>query len=322
MNFNWNILANENALNFLDKSLESNSIANFYIFSGIKDLGKFSLAKDFVKNIFLKDIPELAQKENFLDTNSDFFIIEREEDKKEISINQIRGLINSFNSSSFLNSYKIAIIKDAEYLNENSSNALLKLLEDFKNKIVIILTVNDLDNLAQTIISRAQVVNIFPVKNDLIYDKLIRDLLVSPSVAKKISRLSDGKISLALKFLQEDNFLIEYEKIIFDFIKFLESNYSERVFIIDNTIKNLNNFSSLEFLQIWQSFLRDLFFAKYGQYDFIRNEFIIDELKKIAQKNENDQKLVEKIKTINNSVKFLEANINFRSVLEYIAVNI
>ena len=52
MNFKWDIIGNDRAIEYLDKSLGKNNIANFYIFSGPTGLGKFSLAKNFITNIF------------------------------------------------------------------------------------------------------------------------------------------------------------------------------------------------------------------------------------------------------------------------------
>lgn len=322
MKFKWKLIGNERVVEFLDKSLINNNIANFYIFSGCNGLGKFTLAKNFIQNVFLNDKPELEQLDNFLETNSDFFVVEREDGKKNISIDQIRKMIERFKSSSFLNSYRVAIIKNAESLNENSANALLKLLEDVNKKIVIILTVNDIDNLPKTIISRGQVVNFSLVRDDLIYQGLINDFGASPSLAKNLARLSLGRPAMALKFLQAESYYQDYQSIVFDFLNFFNANFSQRIKIIDEIVgKNdiLNNFNILE---IWQSVIRDLFFINYGQYDLIKNEFAVSQFKDIQTKNLSLLELRDKSLIINKGSEYLSSNINFKSVLEYVAVNI
>lgn len=324
MKFKWFTTGNHRVIEFLEKSLNNDNIANFYVFSGLEGLGKFSVAKDFVRNIFLKDKPELKQQENFLEVNSDFFVVEREEDKKNISIEQIRSLIERFKSSSFLNSYRVAIIKDGHFLNQNSANALLKILEEFNNKTVIILTVNDIDNLPKTIASRAQVINFFPVKDDLIYKDLVDNFSVNPSLAKNLARLSSGRPSLALKFLQDEDLYQDYQKIVLDFADFILFNFPERLKIIEGLIKKNEQLNKINILEVWQSVIRDLIFVDYGQYDLVRNDFAIDKLKNIKINNNdlNPVNLRKKSLIIKEGLGLWQANINIRSVLEYIAVNI
>lgn len=322
MNFKWNIIGNDRAVEYLDKSLSNDKIANFYIFSGLSGVGKFSLARNFVRNIFIKDKPDLIQKENFLETNSDFFVIEREEDKKNISIEQIRGLIERFNSSSFLNSYRIAVIKDAENLNNNSANALLKVLEESNDKTVIILTVNDIENLPKTIVSRGQNINLFPVKDNLIYKYLIDNFKASPGLAKNLTKLSAGRPAVALRFLQNPNLYQEYQSVVSNFLEFMSANFSERVKLIDDLIKKGDFFSNFDILEAWQSVLRDLIFVNYSQYEQVKNVFALDDFKKISRQEIQPLNLRQKIMIVNNGVSNLRANINLRSVLEYVAVNI
>ncbi len=322
MNFDWSIIGNQRAIDFLDKSLSNDNIANFYIFSGPRGLGKFSTAQDLVKNVFLKDRPDLKQKANFLEINSDFFVIEKNIDKKNISIDQIRELIEKFQSGTFLNSYKAAIIKEAENLNENSANALLKVLEENKGKTLIILTVNNIDNLPATIISRGQIINFFPVSTDVIYKKLSEDLGVSPSLAKDLSRISLGRPEIALNFLNNKDSYRCYQEIVSNFLEFLDGNFSDRIKMIDSLIKKDIIKDNFDILEIWQSVIRDLIFINYNQYDYVRHDFAIDKLKNINRDSLDLIKIKERYLIIREGKNLLSANIGFRSVLEYIAVNI
>ena len=55
-------------------------------------------------------------------------------DKKNISIEQIRDFIRVLNMSSFAGGYKIGVVKHAELLSTEAANALLKTLEEPKEK--------------------------------------------------------------------------------------------------------------------------------------------------------------------------------------------
>ena len=73
--------------------------------------------------------------------------------KKNIDINQIRDLIVKLNKSSFNNKPRFVLIDNIEYLNINSINALLKILEEPNDNIIFIL-INNNKKVLPTLLSR------------------------------------------------------------------------------------------------------------------------------------------------------------------------
>ena len=63
-------------------------------------------------------------------SNINFFLIDINNENKFIDINQIRELISNLNKSSFNNKPRFVLIDNIEFLNINSINALLKILEE------------------------------------------------------------------------------------------------------------------------------------------------------------------------------------------------
>ena len=104
---------------------KNNSIPTKLIFSGNEGIGKFLLAKDFANNIYCDQI-----KKTDSNLNPNILIIEKDKDKQSIEISKIREMIKYINHSSFNNDKRIVLIRDIETLNINSSNALLKSLEE------------------------------------------------------------------------------------------------------------------------------------------------------------------------------------------------
>lgn len=320
MNYIWPDFGNKKAIEILEKNISNKKIANSYIFSGIKDLGKFSLAKAFARNIFVSCQPDLANISNILDVHSDFFVVEKEIDKKNISIEQIRSLISSLSSGSFLNSYRVIIIKDAENLNQNSANALLKILEDFKDKLVIILTTNNIDFIPKTVISRSQIINLHPLDFDDIYNLLSNKYEASPSEAKNFARLSLGKPVLALKFLEDKEYYNSYKEIVEYFLLFFNSTFFERNKLIGSFYKNdISQGGDFELLAIWDSLLRDLIFINYGLFDLVQNEFALEKLRSL---NLDSDFFIKNKEVSKNSSDYFNSNFNIKSILEYVAINI
>ncbi len=319
--YDWPQLGNETAISFLQSALTNNKVSSCYIFNGIKDLGKFQIAKSFACNL----INSFDKNKDFnvekVENSGDLQIIKVEEGKKDISIEQVRNLIKNLNLSSFLNSYKVGIIKEAHKLNLKSSNALLKTLEEPQSKVVIVLLTEKIDALPQTIVSRSQVINFYPVKKDLVYDYLLKNYQADRYEAKRLSGLSMGRPALAVKFLEDKDFYQDYVDKAEFFIEALEHDENYRFKKIkDNLAKNLFGASgrelSFDLLDVWELVARDLLLIENRQENLIVFEDFKDRLKLLDNISSLDV-----LNSIQRARKYLELNLNPKSVLEELFVS-
>ncbi len=121
--------------------------------------------------------------------------------KSEISIDQIRDLKDFFSKTSSEGGYKIALIDCVDDMNLNSSNALLKILEEAPNKSLLFLICNNYEGLLDTIKSRCRVLKLHPLSDenmDILLHEYINDIL--PENVKKLISLARGSIGTALDF--------------------------------------------------------------------------------------------------------------------------
>ena len=134
-------------------------------FEHIKDLISFSRLPNSLiisgnnnigKNYFSLNIASTYLDTDFssIDSCQHYTIIELEEGAKFIKVDQIRNLLNTIYLSS---NKRVIYIKDADNLNESSSNCLLKILEEPPSGVLFILRVNKISNILPTIISRSTV---------------------------------------------------------------------------------------------------------------------------------------------------------------------
>ncbi len=163
--YKWPKIGNDLAIDFLNRSLKNKRIAQAYAFIGSDELGKSTIAFAFARNL-------QGEGEGF---NNDLHILKPADDKKSIPISDVREFIKTLNLSSFSNSYKIGIIKEAEKLTLEAQSALLKTLEEPCEKVIIILLISEEDKLLSTILSRSQVLYFSSVPASLIYDYLIEN---------------------------------------------------------------------------------------------------------------------------------------------------
>ena len=137
------------------------------ILSGPEGIGKSTFAYHFINyalSIDESDAYDIDKNEifstnksfNLLNnkTHPNFFSVDLIEEKKNIEISQIRSMIEYTNKSSFNNKPRFILINNTEFLNINSANALLKVLEEPNKGVFFILIHNNSKKIKDTITSR------------------------------------------------------------------------------------------------------------------------------------------------------------------------
>lgn len=87
-------------------------------------------------------------------THPDIHLLMPEDGKKAISVDQVRDLIEVMQKTPQVASNKLAVIDPADLMNENASNALLKVLEEPSQNSYFILVADHFERLLPTIRSR------------------------------------------------------------------------------------------------------------------------------------------------------------------------
>jgi DNA polymerase-3 subunit delta' len=143
----------QNVKNLLDLQLKSGKFSHAYLFTGPEGVGKKILALELAGKILGTDN---------LSVHPDFAILDQTED---ISVERIQQFMEGLSFKPFLGKYKVAIVNNAHLMNTQSSNALLKTLEEPSASTILIL-VSANKNLLPTIVSRCQTffLNSFTVK--------------------------------------------------------------------------------------------------------------------------------------------------------------
>ena len=257
---------------------------NKILLSGKKGSGKATFAYHLV-NFFLSKNEEFKYNltENKINpenksfkllqssSHPNFYLIDLLAEKKNIDVAQIRGMISYTNKSTFNNQDRFIMIDNVEYLNKNSINALLKIIEEPNENIYFILIANSEKNMLPTLKSRCitfkihfsfdETVNICnQILNQNILNELNHDLinyyctpgeiikLVQFAEEKQIN-LKDHDVSSIISLIIENTY---YKKNIF--IKNLLINFIE-LFLLKR-YKTSNNKNYL--LNFYQSFIQKI----------------------------------------------------------------
>ncbi len=133
----------------LINSYNSNKLSHAYLFELNGYSKGYNLAIDFAKLLLCNN-----------DTNNDKLELKIiETDTQTIKKEQLDELQKEFMKKALNGDKKVYIIKEAEKLNDSSSNSLLKFLEEPPEGIIAILLTNNANLLLDTIVSRCQILS-------------------------------------------------------------------------------------------------------------------------------------------------------------------
>lgn len=331
-NLSWPKIGNEKAIEFLDRAVLNNRIAQTYVFIGPDDLGKSTVALAFAHNLMSR---VLGEHEGF---NSDLHILKPEDGKKAISIEQVRQFIKDLSLGSFLNAYKIGIIKEADSLTAEAQSAILKTLEEPKGETVVILLAQSEENLLPTILSRSQKLYFNPVKAEIIYDYLLLEHRAQRSLAKDLANLALGRPLKAARFLENPESYANYLEKAGTFLKLFGVGVNERLAALDQLFTD-KSYGALalagaeEILTMIEGLLRDLFLLHFNQPEKIQHSAlaaelasaleVIDKVHDVKTDTDNFSSFILlKFKLTAMAREYLQANVNPRLVLEQLVINL
>ena len=229
---------------------KNDKLPNKILLSGQKGLGKSTLSYHLINYIlsinedykynfdkFRINTENHSFKTILNKSNPNFSLIDINPEKKFIDINQIRDVIINLNKSSFNTKPRFVLIDNIEFLNTNSINALLKILEEPHSNIHFIL-INNNKRILPTLLSRCINFNISlsneescEVSNKLLKGKL--DELINKDLVNYY--MSPGNIYNLTIFANKNG----YDLLNTNLKTFLETIIDNKDYKKDNLMKYL-----------------------------------------------------------------------------------
>ncbi len=161
--------------------VNNKKLPNQILLSGQEGVGKSTLAFHIInymlskkeENPYMLDAKSINNKNrsyNLIKNGShpNFYSVDLVDDKKNIEISQIRSMIEYTNKSTFNEDKKVILINNAENLNSNSLNSLLKVTEEPNENVYFIFIYNNSKNISKTLLSRCLIFKIYLSFNESI----------------------------------------------------------------------------------------------------------------------------------------------------------
>lgn len=335
------IIGQGRALEILRGCIVKNRLAHAYLFAGESGIGKRLTAINFAKTLNCQNkvtsyesrVTSKKQNSKLQTLNSelltqidccdkcpscikidkaihpDVFFIGPEGDGGQITVKIIRELEESLSYKAFEGGWKIAIIDEAESLNQAAANAFLKTLEEPPEQSLLILISSMPELIPDTIRSRCQRINFSPLPLEMMIE-LLKDRAQSTEHRAQNSKLQTQDTEFTLlsilscgrpgKALSEE--LIDRRNHSLDKFKGLLGNIEGTAWEDRDSMEEW-----FEWAQLW---LRDIaVFKATNSADLLINHDKEIEIKNISQETDLKDILILSDK-LNNIKSLLRFNLN------------
>lgn len=206
------IVGHEQIIEHLKTAIEMGKVSHAYILNGPDLSGKMMIAEAFARALLCeKQDPdgcgECRSCRQSDDRNNPDIIYVKHDKPNTISVDDIRTQLNNdIVIKPYSNQYKIYIVDEAEKMNQQAQNALLKTIEEPPAYAVIMLLTTNADSFLQTTRSRCITLNLKSVKNDVIKSYLMTEKKIPDYQADVCAAFAQGVVGKAIKLASSDDF--------------------------------------------------------------------------------------------------------------------
>lgn len=332
------ILGHEQIITHLQNAVTMDKVSHAYIIDGPDKSGKMMLAEAFAQTLQCEKLPETIAAaggdgsavepcmechscKQAAGKNQPDIVYVRHEKPNTISVDDIRTQVNNdIVIKPYSSRYKIYIIDEAEKMNVQAQNALLKTIEEPPAYAIILLLTTNADTFLPTILSRCVTLSVKAVADEKIKKFLMSRYQVPDYQADVCTAFAQGNVGKAIQLAASEDFN-ELKASVLQLIKRLKDidlyEMGEAVKQIGEYKLAINDYFDL--MMIWY---RDvLLFKATGDVNGLIFKDEVYDIKRQAEKSSYNG-IEEILEALQKAKLRLNANVNFDLVIELLLLTI
>ena len=320
------IIGHNQIIEHLKNAIRMEKISHAYILNGENNSGKMMLAEAFAMALQCEaggDEPcmECRSCRQAKEHNQPDIIYVNHEKPNIISVDDIRHQLNNdIVIKPYSSKYKIYIVDEAEKMNVQAQNALLKTIEEPPAYGIILLLTTNADSFLPTILSRCITLNLKSVQEDLIKNHLMRQFQVPDYQADVCAAFAQGNVGKAIQLAASD----EFNELKSDAITLVKKLEDLDLYDLNQQIKMVSEYKNKiqEFLDLLTLWFRDVLYVKATNdvSNLIFKDEVYDIKKQAAKRTYYGIEQI--LKALEQTRVRLNANVNFELVIEMLLMTI
>jgi DNA polymerase-3 subunit delta' len=336
----WHVWGNADAVAGLRDAVRTGRLSHAYILSGPVGVGKSTLARAMARALLCGAGPSAGEPcdgsclacrkiDRGVHPDVQTWDIDRQiaatsgkqtGKNTTMTIETMRSMIAASALRPIEGRWRIAIVDDAELLQEAAQEALLKTLEEPPSFTIIVLATDEIDALLPTIRSRAQHVELRPVAAATIESGLIANGAPAEK-ARDLAVLANGAPGWAISALRDERLAAERVATIDRAIAWATANPHARVV---TAIRSGDRFAKdrapvLEELSALTGVWRDAMLIRAGQERHVHYRLRLDQLRSLAERL-SLRETHEAVTSVRACIRDLEANVRPRLAIEHMVL--
>lgn len=320
------VVGHSEIIKYIRNSVVENKVSHAYILNGERGSGKKMLSILFAETLLCeKGGPDPCNECHScvqIDSGNHPDVIKVQHEKPTvISVDDIRKQVNdTVFIRPYQGPYKIYIINDAELMNQQAQNALLKTLEEPPEYVVFFLLTENADLLLPTITSRCVMLKLRNIRDTLIRKYLMEKMEVPDYKADVCTAFAQGNLGKAIMLANSEHFNEIRDEAV-QLLKYVnDMEISEIVKAVKRiTVYKLEINDYLDIIMIWY---RDILIYKATKdVDKVVFKDQMSYIQERAKKSSYEGiELI--IESLEKAKQRLKANVNFDLVMELLFLTI
>ena len=320
------IIGHNQIVEHLKNAIRMEKVSHAYILNGESNAGKMMLAEAFATALQCEaqgDEPCMNCRSchQAAEHNQPDIIYVTHEKPNVISVDDIRHQLNNdIVIKPYSSKYKIYIVDEAEKMNIQAQNALLKTIEEPPAYGVILLLTTNADSFLPTILSRCITLNLKSVNEDLIKEYLMKKYQIPDYQADVCAAFAQGNVGKAIQLASSGEFN-ELKASALSLVKKLDDM---DLYELNGCIKQINDFKPKiqEYFDLLTLWFRDVLYMKATNdvNNLIFKDEVYDIKKQAAKRSYSGIENI--LQALEQSRVRLHANVNFDLVIELLLLTI
>ncbi len=320
------IIGHKKIIEHIQNAIKMKKVGHAYIFDGPQYAGKMMLAEAFAQTLQCEKggtepCMECRSCHQAMTHNQPDIIYVQHEKPNTISVEDIRSQVNhDVDIKPYASPYKIYIINEAEKMNVQAQNAILKTIEEPPAYVVIILLTTNADLFLPTILSRCVRLDLKAVPDEEIMSFLMKTYQIPDYQAEVCVAFAQGNVGKAIQLASSEDF----NELRRNVVALVKNVRDMDVFEVEQAVKQISVYKMEinDYFDIMMIWYRDVLLYKATmEVDRLIFKDEIYDIRKQADRS-SYQGIEEIIEALEKAKNRLNANVSFELVIELLLLTI